>query len=747
MKYRLLLLSSLLVSGAAFAQHANPNMKKADIGMLELHAEKTVATSVHTPENKSNYTDRVMSDGLGEVIESLDFSAGYVTSNGTWTNSSLANGNEEWEYRGPSTTPDINTGSRGQWAGSGANFSMQSTSRLNGYAIMDSDWWDGGTNGTSGQQSAANHQAALTSPILDLSTYPAALLTFESYLRNFQSFFYVIVTTDGFSTSDTVWNGEDTYTVNEDSPNAELIKINVTDEIGGASAAQIRFLYSSNGEATNPGLYYWMIDDIVLATPPDHDLAIDDVFYNGVGPFVSDYQFNNYYQQIPVRQSSADEVVFGAATANRGTTAQTNANLTVDVAGPASFNSSNTSFTYAGLSFDSTNVVDLYSADEVGSYDVTFTVGADSTDDFPEDNVVEQSFAVSERIYSRNDDVISSGVFWGTGTYGIYSRFDVFADDTISGVSMNHYYSNTNTNFQTAAGSVAEVGIYAITGYDANGVAVVDLASPMTDANGNVAVAYYVVEEGDQNNTIMVRFDEPVGIPAGVTEFLAGYKVSSGTIRTSTSAEFAGYGNIWVSTDAQTIVGYTSTTNPMINVEMWSSSLCANTTIVISIDADCDAGNYEATLSPNVTSTGSNDFVFDWSTGESDVDEIIVDAEGAYSITVTDANFCTETYDFNIANADISCNLAVGDLANNDFGMKVTPNPNNGQFNIVFDATRNQNANVYVRSLKGDLIYSTAVAVTDGTSIDMNLSEIPSGVYLVKVVGETSTSVERIVVQ
>ena len=91
----------------------------------------------------------------------------------------------------------------------------------------------------------------------------------------------------------------------------------------------------------------------------------------------------------------------------------------------------------------------------------------------------------------------------------------------------------------------------------------------------------------------------------------------------------AGYGNIWVSTDAQTIVGYTSTTNPMINVEMWSSSLCANTTIVISIDADCDAGNYEATLSPNVTSTGSNDFVFDWSTGESDVDEIIVDAEGA----------------------------------------------------------------------------------------------------------------------
>ena len=164
MKYRLLLLSSLLVSGTAFAQHTNTSSEKADIGMLELHAEKTVATSVHTPENKSSYSERVMSDSLGEVIESLDFSAGYVTSNGTWANASLANGNEEWEYRGPSTTPDINTGSRGQWSGSGANFSMQSTSRLNGYAIMDSDWWDGGTSGGGGQHNPEVKPPATLTP-------------------------------------------------------------------------------------------------------------------------------------------------------------------------------------------------------------------------------------------------------------------------------------------------------------------------------------------------------------------------------------------------------------------------------------------------------------------------------------------------------------------------------------------------------------------------------------------------------
>ena len=51
-----------------------------------------------------------------------------------------------WEYRGPNTTPDNTTGSRGQFAGSGPTIS--SPTQSNGFIIFDSDYLD--SDGISG---------------------------------------------------------------------------------------------------------------------------------------------------------------------------------------------------------------------------------------------------------------------------------------------------------------------------------------------------------------------------------------------------------------------------------------------------------------------------------------------------------------------------------------------------------------------------------------------------------------------
>ena len=743
MKNRILLLSSIIVSGAVFAQSPNKNLSKSNLGVTHMHAPLMETSYRLGVEESPSWTSKIYNDELGFVIMSEDFAGGIT--NG-WTNTSLSSGQERWQYRGTSTTPNNTVGSQGAYAsGTGP---IESTTAANGFVIMDSDWWDnGGVANGNGQQSSANHQAALTSPQIDCSLYPQVLLTFESHLRNYQSFFYVVVTNDGFATQDTVWNGEDYYSVNEISPDVQFIKIHVSSVLGGQPAGQVRFLYASNTAANLPGYYYWQLDDIALTTPPDHDLSIGDVFFDGWGPFLSDYQFNNYYSQIPVRQASADTIVFGAAIANLGSTAQTNATMKATVTGAMNFSSQVTPFTFPAISYDSANVENGFSATAIGNYDVSFEVSADSTDDFPDDNIIEESFAVSERLYSRNDDVVSSGVYWGTGNYAIYTRFDVFTVDTISGVSLNLYYSSTNTNFQTAAGSVAEVGVYPVTGYDASGNIVVDFENPLNDG-ANVAQTYYTVVEGDQNTTVMVHFDNPVGIPAGVTEVIAGYAVSAGTIRTSTSAANPGFGNVWVDTqNSGTIAGWTNTTNPMINIETWTASLCTSTTIVIAVDADCDNVNSTATLTPIVTTTGSsNDFTYEWSTAETD-NEIVVDAEGSYSITVTDGNFCTANYDFNITNTDINCNLSVGDIDASSFGFNVIPNPNNGTFNLVFNAEQNQEIEILVQSVKGEIVYQNNGSVSNGQMMDINLSGVASGVYMVKVIGANSASVERIVIQ
>ena len=97
-------------------------------------------------------------------------------------------------------------------------------------------------------------------------------------------------------------------------------------------------------------------------------------FFDGWGPFLSDYQFNNYYSQIPVRQASADTIVFGAAIANLGSTAQTNATMKATVTGAMNFSSQVTPFTFPAISYDSANVENGFSATAIGNYDVSFEV-------------------------------------------------------------------------------------------------------------------------------------------------------------------------------------------------------------------------------------------------------------------------------------------------------------------------------------------------------------------------------------
>src|SRR5690606_7418462 len=68
-----------------------------------------------------------------DTLYSFDFSNGLPAG---WSNSGNSAG-ALWEYRGPNTTPNNTTGSRGAYT---TNQTIQSETAANGFMIFDSDW-------------------------------------------------------------------------------------------------------------------------------------------------------------------------------------------------------------------------------------------------------------------------------------------------------------------------------------------------------------------------------------------------------------------------------------------------------------------------------------------------------------------------------------------------------------------------------------------------------------------------------
>jgi hypothetical protein len=89
-------------------------------------------------------------------------------------------------------------------------------------------------------------------------------------------------------------------------------------------------------------------------------------------------------------------------------------------------------------------------------------------------------------------------------------------------------------------------------------------------------------------------------------------------------------------------------------------------------------------------------------------------------------------------------------LATNSFGLDhfvLYPNPNNGNFNISFDANTNEVVNVAVNDIRGRKIYSKTFTNSGLFQQELQLDNIESGVYLVTVQNGDRKEVKRIIVE
>ncbi len=96
------------------------------------------------------------------------------------------------------------------------------------------------------------------------------------------------------------------------------------------------------------------------------------------------------------------------------------------------------------------------------------------------------------------------------------------------------------------------------------------------------------------------------------------------------------------------------------------------------------------------------------------------------------------------------CVKAVTPLSNESFeleNLSIYPNPNNGNFTIIFDNAINDSVNVNVYDLSGRSVYNKDFETSSNFNENINLTNIKSGMYLVRILDGDRMVTKKIVIK
>lgn len=370
---------------------------------------------------------------FGDTIFAETFSAGLSgdPGNGAWTNVGSAN----WEYRGPSTNPDVTTGSRGAYVGTRGP--IQSLTPANGFMIFDSDYLDNnGSPNTMGQGSNPTpHTGILESPMMNFSNYTSIFLDMRSSFRRFQATCYIVFSIDGGATyTDTLHIYDEDFPVNSSTTDDARVLMPIPSAVPGNGQIKARIVFDgvTVSNANGSGYYYWMIDDLHFVEAPDNELELLDVY---LGP-----NRKRYFGNIPYRHARNDSMFVSGWIRNNGTNAQPNARIDTYFNGILE-NSTAGITSVPGQTDSLVNNGFIHMDKPSVPYVADFVVASDLPSQLPENDTISINFNITDSIYSRAIDGFTrdNGNFYQGYNYSIGTMFPFSQADTIKSVDI--YFS------------------------------------------------------------------------------------------------------------------------------------------------------------------------------------------------------------------------------------------------------------------------------------------------------------------
>lgn len=114
-----------------------------------------------------------------------------------------------------------------------------------------------------------------------------------------------------------------------------------------------------------------------------------------------------------------------------------------------------------------------------------------------------------------------------------------------------------------------------------------------------------------------------------------------------------------------------------------------------------------------------------------------------FTVTVTDANGCSVEKSINIIVE--ACTGLEESALNNAFSLY--PNPNTGEFNIVFNGTLTGKALIRIISSTGNVVYTDIIELKNNIQTNkLNVSNLNNGIYFIKVETQHGSTVKRLVI-
>jgi len=515
MKKSVLSIALVALTAGAFAQ------KSPRIATFQELIKTTPAASHHLQSEKD----------LGITLWSNDF-----TDAASWVLDNSGQSGLDYGW-------NINNTSEGWWA---AASGIASTSGGNYAELVNGD-----PTASPATQALDVIYSLTTAQPIDIATLGGTnevSLQFQQYGARFNDLQEIQISTDGVNFI-TVGSNADQPVLSAAggsayaNPTNKIINL-ATFLTASPSPIWVRFQWTTAypGSATNPNVwvtYGWYIDDVKIVTNPGNDLVTTGSYWGTAGL--------NYYQ-IPTTQVAP--IDFEVSLFNGGINTQSNVSLNVNVNSGA-FTGSSTPTSI--LSLDTTTVTvstPFTPAATVTNYTVTRSITADSIDDVPANNVLANiSFAVTNYIYARDNNVVSGNTTNGTDGFEAGNLFDIVADQTLTAINVRLAGGTSGTT----VGTEVYVKLYSV--------------DPTTgDFIYEGESNSLIVATNNLNTNLVMQLQTPIQLTAGMT-YLAVVGAYSGGLKVANAGTSEVQTSFFYDTPTSTWFYQTSTPYVRLNFD------------------------------------------------------------------------------------------------------------------------------------------------------------------------------------